>query len=104
MRNIIYIIVCYATTSSASFTFRVQIEILPCLGSLFLSNYPQQAKYFKQDFMKTLVSEWRGQNVAWEGMLTLVQSASALSFAVRAPSHNDEELKQLHTHALDMVR
>ncbi|CAN0301776.1 unnamed protein product [Ectocarpus sp. 6 AP-2014] len=61
------------------------------------------AKYFKQDFMKTLVSEWRGQNAAWEGMLTLVQSASALSFAVRAPSHNDEELKQLHTHALDMV-
>ncbi|CAN0542916.1 unnamed protein product, partial [Ectocarpus sp. 8 AP-2014] len=62
-----------------------------------------QVKYFKQDVVKTLESDWGNQTGAWEALLKLVQSASALSFAVRAPSHNDEELKQLHKHAQDMV-
>ncbi|CAN0317615.1 unnamed protein product, partial [Ectocarpus sp. 6 AP-2014] len=61
-------------------------------------------KYFKQDLVKTLESNWGNQTGAWEALHKLVQSASALSFAVRAPSHNDEELQQLHKHAQDMVR
>lgn len=41
---------------------------------------------------------------AWEALRKLLQSASTLSFAVRAPSHNDQELKGLHARAQDMVR
>lgn len=41
---------------------------------------------------------------AWESLRTLVHPASALSFAVRALSHDDGELEGLHRRAKDMVR
>ena len=57
----------------------------------------------KLDAIKKLEVRWGTLTVAWQSVGKLVQSASALSFAVRSPSYNDEELEGLRVRAQDLV-
>ena len=57
----------------------------------------------KKRDVKALKAEWGTYDSVLEALRTLVQMVSHLSFALRAPSFNDEELRQLDNLARDAV-
>ncbi|CAN0230626.1 unnamed protein product, partial [Ectocarpus sp. 4 AP-2014] len=59
--------------------------------------------YIKGRELGELVDDYGSMQEARDSLLQLVQTASSLSFALRAPSYNDVEIGQLHKHAQDMV-
>lgn len=59
--------------------------------------------YIKGRELGELVDDYGSMQEARDSLLQLVQAASSLSFALRAPSYNDVEIEQLHKHAQDMV-
>ncbi|CAM9325812.1 unnamed protein product, partial [Ectocarpus sp. 13 AM-2016] len=58
-------------------------------------------KYFKQDAVKTLNSARGTLTESWNSLLNLVQTASALSFAVRAPALYGERRRRCHMELMD---
>ncbi|CAM9584838.1 unnamed protein product, partial [Hapterophycus canaliculatus] len=60
-------------------------------------------KNMKKAEIKELKAIWGTEEKVLDVLQKLIQVASHLSFAVRAPSHNDEELKNLDLLARDVV-
>lgn len=58
----------------------------------------------KKRDIKALKAEWETYERVLEALRTLIQMVSLLSFALRAPSNTDEELRQLDNLARDAVR
>lgn len=57
----------------------------------------------KKRDMKALKAEWGTYESVLDALRTLIQMVSLLSFALRAPSYNDKELRQLDNLARDAV-
>lgn len=58
----------------------------------------------KKRDMNVLKAEWGTYEMVLGALRKLIQNVSLLSFAVRAPSYTDSELKQLDLLARDVVR
>ncbi|CAM9224271.1 unnamed protein product, partial [Hapterophycus canaliculatus] len=68
-----------------------------------LANVKAMKKNMKRAEIKELKAIWGSDEKVLEVLQKLIQVSSHLSFAVRAPSHNDKELKNLDLLARDVV-
>ncbi|CAN0353701.1 unnamed protein product, partial [Scytosiphon promiscuus] len=68
-----------------------------------LVNVEAMKKNMKKAELKELKAIWGTEEKVLDVLQKLVQVSSHLSFAVRAPSHNDDELKNLDLLARDVV-
>lgn len=62
-----------------------------------------QERHVKARELSALIDTWGGEQAVLLQLRKLLQVASALTFAVRAPSFNKEERKKLAKHARDTV-
>ena len=72
----------------------------PCMAARLL--LPQE-RYVKAPELSALIDTWGGEQAVLLQLRKLLQVASALTFAVRAPSFDENERKQLAKHARDTV-
>ncbi|CAM9711111.1 unnamed protein product [Laminaria digitata] len=71
--------------------------------SVLLQSTKSLVSHVKARELKTLVEQWGSLDVVLKQLRMLMQVASRFSFAVRAPSFNDQEIAKLRQHAQDAV-
>lgn len=68
------------------------------------STYPPKCSYLKRTELADLREKWGGSEKVLALLQKLVQVASKLTVAVRAPSFTDDELASLLLRSRDLVR
>eukprot|EP00752_Nemacystus_decipiens_P012290 g10896.t1 len=78
-------------------------SIMLLVFRVVLQDVSSMRKNMKKRDVKALRAEWGTYDSVLGALRTLIQMVSLLSFALRAPSYNDEELRQLDSLARDAV-
>lgn len=68
-----------------------------------VEHFDSQRKHMKKGAIMGLKAIWGTHQRVLEMLQGVIKVSSHLSFAVRAPSHNDDELKNLDLLARDVV-
>ncbi|CAB1108532.1 unnamed protein product [Ectocarpus sp. CCAP 1310/34] len=77
-------------------------SIMLLVFRVVLQDIPSMRRNMKKRDMKAFKAEWGTYESVLDALRTLIQMVSLLSFALRAPSYNDKELRQLDNLARDV--